>query len=144
MAKQKKAAVSKTPPKSRRKMAKKVTTLVIDRSRWGTGSLGGELQAPDNSTKRAGLRCCLGFYCLAAGYAEKQITRRGMPASLASSNKLPEWLLDRDPQSDVNKLAKINDALISTNREERIKKIFAKHGVKVRFIGKLATPKAVA
>jgi hypothetical protein len=116
--------------------------LIIDRSKWIRGA------ASDDTwllRARDGHMCCLGFYALACGLTEDQIRNvpgplDAFPNGISSDdndncfiNTPGEWLL-----SDIDRARLISyndDSHVSDQeREEKITKIFAKHGVTVKFV----------
>lgn len=110
--------------------------LVIDRQRWGKAENGGFLK-----NEQTGKQCCLGFYCVAKGI--KKIVGQGMPSALVGSTKVLttlKTLLDEDgyDKKITEQLAIVNDAqsvyYTPKRREARIKTLFAKLGVRVKFI----------
>jgi hypothetical protein len=142
-------------------MPKRIRTLTISRSKWGRNNSVGEnsggsliLARKDLTFTGArkediGKMCCLGFVCLAYGLSDKQIgpTKsgwgKGLPDSTSKSaqKKLPAWLLhsenDRDGRkTDIGLLANVNDnkLLSDKQKEGRIKRVFARHGIKVKFV----------
>lgn len=129
-------------------MKKRLRTLTIDRTKWGRNNSAGELsggalrQNDKSSPSNIGKMCCLGFACSKLGVTDKQMTTLtdfkliGLPNDLSKSEKekLPKWLFGEG--DDVDKLASVNDncLLSDTQKEKRIITIFARHGVKVKFI----------
>jgi hypothetical protein len=122
--------------------------LIIDRSKWlrGEGFYESYLLRP-----RDGKMCCLGFYSLACGLKEEQIRNVKSPRSLVSgdpsgANLLNDtcgsWLIYEDNvrtvyhSLDTAELMDHNDTRgeSDSEREKWITKIFAKHGVTVRFV----------
>jgi hypothetical protein len=126
--------------------------LTIDRKKW----LRGEGSATSLLLRRGdGKMCCLGFYGLACGLKETDILGISNPnyliagfASVESHNRWVKakkggaWLFDQTNPSlwsnDCKMLMTINDALprclSQKEREQKIKNIFAKHNVQVKFI----------
>lgn len=104
--------------------AKKMKTVVIDRAKWGMFRL----------AKSDGKQCCLGFVCRAYGNPLKSLIDQGMPTYLHV--RVPKWL--KQSSEDRSLLVDINDSLEKTMREkeELIEPIFARHGIKIVFIGK--------
>lgn len=109
-------------------------TIVITRKYWGTGRL---LSHYD------GKMCCLGFACVAYGMSKKNIEDIGMPSHLlvgSGKSKLPTWLLQVGDEcfSDACTAAQINDdaKLTMPEKEEQLKPLFAKHGIRLVFRGK--------
>lgn len=111
--------------------AKKVTRLVIVRRRWGTGDEGGYLHNPETHKQ-----CCLGFFARACGVSLAAIKEIGMPHEVSEAlGKMPPWCMRKERASDVGRLSEINDEFCTDEkwREDRIARIFAKHGVRVVF-----------
>lgn len=124
----------------RRKKAKRVEALIIDRSRWLRGNI-------ENSTllDKEGNMCCLGFYSLALGLSKKDILGVDQPdnAVRESCRLYPGWLVCQDyggaaATNDANRLMEDNDAVgvDSRSRERKIARAFKEHGVVVKFVGK--------
>lgn len=117
-----------------------VKSFTIDRARWGKRRLRND----------DGTMCCLGFFSEACGVPPSAMGKACLPRSLERSQRrhLPAWALLTgyyDPITDVWQLVSWNDRRrattsavrrCSSDAEAAIKKIFAKHGVKVRFTGK--------
>jgi hypothetical protein len=106
------------------KIKKNLKTLTIVREKWGTQHLLCE----------DGKMCCLGFACKALGYNLKKLMeeKEGQPLDMPNqipNFKGPEWMIGFDGDS----AAEANDGLYDEEREEEVKRIFAKHGIKVRF-----------
>lgn len=121
----------------------RVTAFTIDRNRWFRGEL------PEGSRlrrERDGMQCCLGFYSLACGFSEQEITGVAWPSSLASSmSGFPEqmqWLLEVRPNlrtvqtmiGDLNDQCSNAPFLKDPEREVKIAEIFAARGITVTFI----------
>jgi hypothetical protein len=140
---------------------KRIRTLTIDRTKWGRNNKDGEMSGGSiavgprdfritgGDPETVGKMCCLGFACLAYGVSERQIGPgtsgygKGLPADVSKSAKklLPKWLLayERDLDNrltEVGLLSGINDdsTLSDRQKEGRIRRVFAKHGIKVRFV----------
>lgn len=118
-------------------------TLRIERKFWGRGvETGGYLLREDDSQRM----CCLGFYARACGLAKKDIRGVGTPEGVSIRAKVRNkaaWQLmfeheDGGGNPSIYKLAADNDdrSTADAEKESRIKKGFAKLGVKVRFVGK--------
>jgi hypothetical protein len=119
-----------------------ITEFVVDRIKWlrGEGSLESSLFRPTD-----GKMCCLGFYGKACGLTEEDMKHLGAPFQVRNIvNNFPEemmWLVEKleqryDSSPDCYCAMSTNDAGILTDdeREEKIKTIFAKHGITVAFI----------
>ena len=125
----------------RKPARKRLTKLVIDRAKWGTGAL----------RNTEGKMCCLGFAVEACGVKLRATTERfgknwyGMPFELSKTRKakLPAWLVV-SPDGDylpLQEIAQINDktnkftSLSNVEQEKLIARRFAEHGCKVTFVG---------
>lgn len=117
--------------------------FVIDRFTWlrGEGTCRSFLLRRED-----GKKCCLGFYLLACGMTPEQIEHKESPSSVRNLPEEARWLIqsDQSDQSwasdDADDLMFVNDAMIgfkSKQREQRIARIFAKHGVDVKFVDKM-------
>lgn len=128
--------------------------LVIDRNKWLRGNPNtAQLLRIDN-----GKMCCLGFFALALGYTEDQISGLGDPIETIIDgprpNLWPTWgvcrrekLIEHDQgdahvreeyedTDDFNQLMTVNDDAQRSerSREDRIRSIFARNGVEVKFV----------
>jgi hypothetical protein len=125
---------------------KKVKSLVIDRRKWGRNNKDGEKsgsylrnnkeEKDDYGKSIAGKMCCLGFACRAFGISAQKLNDNGIPSDITHNRLesiIPEWLLRFG--GDTSKLANINDSAqwSDKQKEAKITKIFAKHGIKVKF-----------
>jgi hypothetical protein len=108
-------------------------TIVITRKYWGTGRLCVD-----------GKQCCLGFCARSFGVPVKDLLGYGSPAELSPNHrkKLPDWMLKQKPDydSDVQRAMFINDnaTLTMVEKEELLKPLFLKHGIKLVFRGSLS------
>ena len=115
-------------------MKSKMKTVVITRKYWGQRSL----------RRDDGKRCCLGFCSESYGIAPKDTLNMCFPIDLVfckvkGYSKLPTWLIEGGIEvHDVNSAAGINDdsSLTMTEKEERLKPLFAKHNIRLVFRGK--------
>ena len=129
-----------------------VKEFIIDRSQWLpweaqrggsalrlTGSYG---KTADGRTRM----CCLGIYLNKCGVPKDTLNGYVMPRELPLKivAKIPSWLSDDD--DTAGDLANVNDTANFAirkgerridAREKKIKALFKKQGVKVKFIGKL-------
>jgi hypothetical protein len=118
--------------------------LIIDRSKWRTGS-NGENQTGKGETlllNRSGYMCCLGFMCVQSGIEKRACLGIGMPSDLNQDLfnnisilvDLTEYNICATDFSDD--AMDINDAedLTSKEREELLKCHFATKGIIVEFI----------
>lgn len=108
--------------KKKQKIKKTLKTLTISRRKWGKYSL-------LNSKNKM---CCLGFACTAVGYDLKELNSEGpklkMPEEIKDFSG-PKWMVG----TDAWRAAGANDDLYGEDREHEVRRIFAKHGCKVRF-----------
>ena len=110
----------------------KVTKLVINRGRWFRGERRGSRLRRESDGKM----CCLGFHAIACGATPEQITEVAAPADFL--------LLQRGFVYGENKLSsqiiaeaiQLNDnvSLSDQEREQRLKRTFAKAGIEVEFV----------
>lgn len=132
-----------------------VREFTIDRSKHARGFESALLTSAKREVDRAGLRCCLGFYCQAHGVSDEQMRGSGSPSDIldeASIDKLPKWLFSghyKYDSRDVERLMAVNDLELGgetakrlrikseADRERLITSIFAKHGVTVHWTGEL-------
>ena len=125
-------------------MSEQVTrTLTIDRGIWLQGrdsKIGSYLLRPVDEKM-----CCLGIYLEVLGVTRDRLWNKSFLTSVGG--QIPEeasWLLDNGGNSlAALGLADVNDNTkrSKSDRERMIANRFAKHGVKVEFIG--AYPKRV-
>lgn len=139
-------------------------TVTVNESRWLTGEV---LSAVHKATKRhelmsslydtkSKLQCCLGFGCRVAGMRTTDIDDAGLPTDAksrvsdgpyGSEGKLPAGYSLRlltSLQRIENSASSINDAHATDRqvRKRKLKKLFAKEGIRLRFIG--SQDKAIA
>jgi len=114
-----------------------IKSFTINRADWmrGQGDSTGKLYVPEY-----GEMCCLGFFCKALGIPKAEMEDLAIPSELYHLNKIPKWLLydeDLSTQDDLGKLLDLNDSDIieDSERELKIKEIFKKRGIKVKFVG---------
>jgi hypothetical protein len=104
--------------------------LRIDRGKWlrGEGCDDSYLRRPSDEKM-----CCVGFYCLALGKTEKEITGIVWPYPIldAGVDSMPEEARWLDGAADG--LAQANDDEDIEYRECDITDIFAQHSVEVEF-----------
>jgi len=117
-----------------------VKTLVIDRSRWlrGEGADKSFLHRPED-----GKQCCLGFYLRSCRVPLRELRGAAIPSDLETVPSQAAWLDDGHGRSEeCQRLMTVNDAydLPDAEREEKIRKTFAEHKVKVRFVGRRGSP----
>ena len=108
--------------------------IIIIRKKWGQSYLRSSMN---------GKLCCLGFAAEAYGVSCDATKNIQLPSALSVENqaKLPKWFLDATSAldgTDVSEAARINDdqSLTMTQKERRLKPIFAKHRIKLIFKGK--------
>jgi hypothetical protein len=115
-------------------MKKEVKEFTINRSRWhtGEGTKGWKSALFVPETKRM---CCLGFYGKCLGRTQKDMSKK-LWLQDTTTYEYSVGVLDYDTQTD---LANVNDDEDMTlpQKEKEIKAIFAKKGIKVKFVGKL-------
>jgi hypothetical protein len=109
-------------------MTKEIKELTIERSKWGEDVL------HDPETYQM---CVLGFFALKVGYTTKQINGLHSLKLLVIwyGNRFPDWICDRDGHltSDAEEVIEVNDSLCGENREAKLREMFAKHNVQLRF-----------
>ena len=119
--------------------------IIIDRKIW----LHGEKDLPTGSWLHRSLdgkMCCVGIYLNQCGVSKKDLLDRSDATSLVEvGTKLPkqaEWLTNTvrhpsgiyiDNTKDAGHLMTVND---TTANEKIIKRMFAKHDVKIKFVGR--------
>ena len=124
--------------------------LTIDRKRWGFGNKGGSLLNGE------GKMCCLGFFALQCGYTRKDIFDKGTPLDIFNGKDIMT-IKELSSDTKANKLKPLISSnriannstctlLITANdststlyhnpvkRENRIKELFKRIGVAVKFI----------
>jgi hypothetical protein len=118
---------------------KKNKTLIIDRKTWAHGGeVGGQI-GESGLLNYYGFKCCLGFAAEQICHAsKKEIMSMIDPSDVPKIfNRGLSWLLDGDNNSGIAyQLMFINDKTTITDksREGKIKRIFAKHDITVKFI----------
>lgn len=117
--------------------------LIINRRKWLRGKPHESylLHATNNKM------CCLGFLAKQCGYSDDEICGVTSPAGLkyrmfieAMENKFPKTILNKDFENtditgilmDINDKKRKNFTL--AKREKKIKELFKKAGIKVKFI----------
>lgn len=111
-----------------------ITELVIDRTKWGTGSL----LRPD------GKMCCLGFLSRACGVPDELMLNNGYPAY----NWIKDFNFNKEFSSRAAVLVaranaprftavNINDSTVLSNevKEAKLIKLFADNGITLSFVG---------
>jgi hypothetical protein len=113
---------------------KDIKELVIDRARWGFGTGRGTLY--DSSTNKM---CCLGFLARACGSKVYDILDASFPVDGQAPRAFTAGTDDGIGSPSAITAVNINDAsnLHLTAREKRIKTLFANHGIKVKFVGRV-------
>jgi hypothetical protein len=109
--------------------------LTINRDKW----LRGEPGESSLLRSRDGKMCCLGFYCLACGVSEDDITDISAPSDIRSMLDSQLWLFGSTTyahSTDCRNLIFINDVrtIGLADRERKIKEVFARHDVEVEFV----------
>jgi hypothetical protein len=116
--------------------------LIIDRSKWRTGSHGKGITQLLN---KEGYMCCLGFRCYQMGIPKKDLLGKKAPCSLSKNWEIPDLVdislgcntdLSQDAILINDKHTLINDKQ-STNkdREKQLTKLFSDYGITVEFTG---------
>lgn len=117
--------------------------LVIDRSKWGKGSLlrGPRYKTLNDPLFREGRMCCLGHALLACGNTPKSIMDHGMPQNV---HKVPSWIYDRIGNGlelgltqTAYSAADINDYAAPSEKESKLIELFAENGCELSFVGEL-------
>lgn len=135
--------------KTAKRAEKKPRILTINRKVWLRG---------ETSNKSALLRgkdqkkCCLGFYLSSLGVPPEHLLDNGTPAEVVCYKRFPKWgrwlLSNRENSRATDRLIDINDTEVNSyldeanrtqlqsekEREDLIRKEFAKHNVRVRFV----------
>ncbi len=121
---------------------KKLTKLIIDRTKWLRGGVETSLYETLDKAK-----CCLGFLGQACGIPLSEMKDNGIPADIHRSiKKWPKWVITIQKNlygiiiyGDsrwTEKAIKINDGLMTeAKRECELKKHFAKKGINLIFVG---------
>ena len=101
--------------------------LVINRKRWMRGTDEGLLLS---STSRR--MCCVGFYARKLGMKPCEISDIPGLEDTKRGRDVCTWV----DHNDLGKLYNVNDESTITDREReaKIRKLFKKHGVRVKFI----------
>ena len=111
--------------------------LTIKRSKWIHTKKDLETQSKLHR-KSDGKMCCLGFLTKACGIPVKKFSGFGTveDVGLKRLPKTLQWLVNNSyPSSDAFKAMKINDSnMLRKNKEKRIKTIFKRHGINVKFV----------
>lgn len=137
--------------------------FTVDRSKWDRGKIFENVRAEDGVDESTyllhpsdGAMCCLGFYLKSCGVADSYLRDHGGPKDaarpmLSKGRRIPaqmKWLLEGeehypaysvvDDSELAQKLMNVNDkeGLSGREREKKIAAIFAKQGVKVKFVGR--------
>ena len=126
-----------TPMAKVRELTKEV---IVTRRRWLRGNEQGLLRNKSHKM------CCLGFACMQSGVPAKDLVGHGAPEDIANNhsyvvnglvyknnNDSKYWY---DHENWVNDAVAINDRmwLSDKDREAKLKKLFAKGGVKLIFV----------
>jgi hypothetical protein len=117
--------------------------LIIDRSKWRTGSLGKEPTGlgPSMLRNSEGFKCCLGFFCEQALGTEDIDMECGMPDLFlrhnpSSREKLSLLVHGKFNSEFANQAARINDSGNTRKvREDLLTDHFAEKGIEVVFEG---------
>jgi len=131
--------MSKTDKKYNKDKTEYTDEFIISRKRWSCGNNLPDSVAENKLYLRSNRKmCCLGFYARHLGNKVCDIQGIPTPAQTGKNVNWPEWMLApfHNVSWDTNLLMQINDNsnLSGPAREKKIKSIFAKHGVKVKFV----------
>ncbi len=111
-----------------KKRSKVIKSLIIDRAKWGKGTL----LRPD------GKMCCLGHLGIACGILSDQFKDQTMPDHLETqyNNLYPPAFRGYHPSEADGIAADINDSLLpKPEKERRLIILFKAYGIKLSFIG---------
>ena len=108
---------------------KRIKALTIKRSEWARGKRTETNRLLDG----AGMRCCLGFWCSAAGVSDDDLLGQMDPEDVATVPLLVEGGYNSNLASHA---IQINDDvdIADRTREAKLRELFATKGVKVRFV----------
>lgn len=106
-----------------------ITELIIDRAKWGTGSL----------LRSDGKMCCLGFLSKACGVPNELILHSGYPYY----EWIKEFGLNKEFAAPIHSASRstsaaiINDSTVLSNevKEAKLIKLFADNGITLSFVG---------
>lgn len=118
-------------------MERKAFSFTIPRKRWLRGKGSGESAL----LCETGKQCCVGIYLSKLGISDEKLLDMSAGEDLDRLPKQAQWLVERvGPGRGLNsKLANelywVNDEPKLRGRETKIKKLFAKVGIRVRFTG---------
>ncbi len=112
----------------------KIENLTINRNKWGMHSL----------LNYSGKMCCLGFLALACGAIPEEIEGELRPARAPNIDWPKEFMFIKLKSNELvdsslaAKAMNINDdeKLTWDEKEERLKVVFRRAGIKLRFIGR--------
>lgn len=138
-------------------------TLIVDRSRWLTGSVVEQINEAIATERRfktnfiesslhdpaTKLQCCLGFGCRQVGMTVESIKHASLPEYVIS---LPRTNITTPLRRLLNdsglceRLAEVNDSsdYSDEKRERKIKELAKTVGVKVKFIGRYPSETKIA
>ena len=122
--------------------------LIIDRSKWRTGSDGPHHTGKGDTQllNKQGFMCCLGFRCNQMGIPKKDLLNKAEPEDLANIYTIPDLVEEEHwfekiltQNSDFGREAIMindNEEITKEERERLIKEHFKKINVKVIFKNK--------
>ncbi len=126
-----------------------INKLTINRAKWRSGSFAPETMNGIGDVfllNEQGYRCCLGFFAQACG--ARGMKNKETPCELNYSPILKQLVkFNKDEYKEDTQLSlraiDINDDenLTPVKREEKLTKLFSKHGIKLTFTGKYKNPK---
>jgi hypothetical protein len=119
---------------------KHVTEFTVERSRWhrGKGPQGSSLLRSVD-----GKMCCLGFLGIACGHSPEELEGVSVPSYLESqsrelrtANHFPEslWTMVLYGELLECEITSANDETCEFDRESRLKNLFARIGIEVKFV----------
>src|SRR5690242_7689418 len=121
--------------------------FTIDRSKWLCGRLRHKIEGGNGDSmmyaKSLNRSCCLGILADSCGVSKKELSATGVPSELEQRGTLPKvmnFLTEEKSdgykrQSDYVRVND-NDELHQKDRERQLTKLFAKDGIKVKFVGR--------
>lgn len=119
--------------------AKKPFELTIDRKKWLRGEGHGQSYLLRPGDRK---QCCIGLYLTALHIPDDHLQGKSEPGQLQSLPGVSWWLMNNDGSCNSDTcfdLFHLNDdkLLSEKEREKGVKQLFAKHGIQVRFVGRV-------
>lgn len=114
-----------------------IKEFIVDRSKWLNESTRGYNVTPALLDRGSGAMCFLGFACLAAGATKDQI--EGVPEPVRVDGvDMPQLMCGLNNSKLSLDAMDINDNGIfnKRTREAKLRRLFAEHGIKVKFVGR--------